>query len=145
MSKFHTAVVTKSGEIYTYGHSGRTGRLGLGHHRANETVMTPTLVDGIWDVAHISLGCDHSIAITRNGSIFTWGSNKHGQLGYILESSSSSSSHHLDSNTIQSTPKEVGGILKKVRVSGVAASKFHTACFSSAGQIYTWGQNVIRR
>lgn len=42
---------------------------------------TPNLVKSLTDVEQISCGTDFTVAIAGNSVIYSWGSNKHGQLG----------------------------------------------------------------
>lgn len=132
MSKYHCAVLTNKNDIYVYGF-GRNGRLGLGNE---ETILKPTRIDFPEDetVEFICLGPDHSVAITGTGSVYTWGSNKYGQLGYICENS--------DGANHQLFPKLVQNTLKKIKIIYAAASKYHTASISSTGAVYTWGLNL---
>ena len=46
-------------------------------------VNTPKLVECLSrnQITKVACGLIHSIAIEKNGSCFTWGSNSHGQLG----------------------------------------------------------------
>ena len=55
----------------------------LGHGDEN-SVFTPRKVEGlngIW-VIQVACGTDHTVAITPEGSIYTWGSNEHGKTGH---------------------------------------------------------------
>ncbi|KAJ3016805.1 hypothetical protein HKX48_003869 [Thoreauomyces humboldtii] len=130
LSKYHSAIVT-SKQLFANGF-GAGGRLGLGNE---ETVLRPTAVSGITgEVADLALGPEHTIAVTRNGEVYTWGSNKYGQLGYLTEG--------IGQNPCELAPREVGGVIKKIRIMGVAASRHHSAAFSDTGAIYTWGLSV---
>lgn len=43
----------------------------------------PTAIEGLWalPVQQLAAGERHSAALTNSGFLFTWGSNKNGQLG----------------------------------------------------------------
>ncbi|KAJ5069299.1 regulator of chromosome condensation [Anaeramoeba ignava] len=77
----HTALVGVSGSVYTFG-NGQYGQLGNGK---KEPSMTPFKIDQSHfknePVYSISCGTDHTIAVTRSGRVFVWGSNEFGQLG----------------------------------------------------------------
>ncbi|KAI8800748.1 hypothetical protein BJ742DRAFT_840217 [Cladochytrium replicatum] len=128
MSKYHSCVLTDE-KVFSYGY-GAYGRLGLGHQ---ETSLRPALVD-IEDVIALALGPDHTVAITQSGDVYTWGSNRHGQLGYQTDMDGEERSPQL-------LPKEVGGTLKKIRILGATASKYHTAVHTEKA-VYTWGRSV---
>ncbi|KAJ3414257.1 hypothetical protein HDV05_006786 [Chytridiales sp. JEL 0842] len=126
VSKYHLLIVSDDG-VYTNGF-GAGGRLGLGHE---ETTFRPTKVAGVvGHVVYAAVGPDHSVVLTKDGEVWTWGSNKWGQLGYVTEDAASVLS-----------PREVGGPLKRVRIVHAAASKFHTVVVSNQGLVYTWGFN----
>ena len=81
----HSAVVTESGALYTWGHAGPW--LGLGDC-GGRAVEKPTLVpvrggEGADScrVVHVSLAERHSIAVMADGSVMTCGEGKHGKLG----------------------------------------------------------------
>ncbi|KAJ3034614.1 hypothetical protein HDV00_004845 [Rhizophlyctis rosea] len=130
-SKYHSVIVTKN-RIYTNGF-GPGGRLGLGHE---ETTLKPTVVKGLpgGGVRCVAVGPDHTVVVMEGGDVWTWGVNKGGQLGYATELVRSEASPEL-------SPREVIAV-KRVRVLGAAASKFHTAVFTDGGTIYSWGTNV---
>lgn len=109
----------------------RGGRLGLG--KGNKpTQFTFTPVPGLQShkVVSVALGLDHSVAITVEGDCYTWGGNKHGQLGYQIEP------------TYQDTPRKVVGELRRrgLKLKGCAASNISTVVHTSH-EIYSWGTN----
>lgn len=77
---FHTAVITESGRMYTFG-GGEHGQLGHGD-KVNK--VKPTLVqslDGVF-ISQITCGWSHSVALTNKGKVYTWGNGDHGKLGH---------------------------------------------------------------
>ena len=74
-------------------------------------------------VKQVSLGGDHSAAITENGDLYLWGNNGYGQLG--------------DGSTERSLePKKVMEHMKQVSL-----GKYHSAAISENGDLYLWGNN----
>ncbi|KAL4443784.1 hypothetical protein ABPG75_011521 [Micractinium tetrahymenae] len=77
--RYHTLCVTATSQVYAWGRNS-SGQLGLG-----DTVdrRGPTLVEGLWalPVQQLAAGEAHSVALTSNGFLFTWGGNDSGQLG----------------------------------------------------------------
>ena len=59
----------------------KTAKLGTGNE---ENVAIPTYVAALegTHIVHISAGCEHSAAIARDGSLFTWGHGDGGRLGH---------------------------------------------------------------
>jgi len=77
---FHSAVVTDDGKLYTFG-GGEHGQLG---HNDRVNKLRPTLVkalDGVF-VTQITCGWSHSVALTEQGRVYTWGNSDHGKLGH---------------------------------------------------------------
>ncbi|KAJ4329950.1 hypothetical protein N0V87_010425 [Didymella glomerata] len=137
MSKLHTAVLTTDpiSNLYMCGH-GTGGRLGIG----NETTsyqFTCVEAGGLGNkkVAAVALGQNHTLAITDEGEIFTWGNNAFGQLGYSLPKPSLK-----DDDPISTVPLQIFGPLKREQVLGIAASRIHSVVHSSTS-LYTFGKN----
>lgn len=158
MGRLHTAIVTTTGELWVCGF-GSGGRLGLGQsthdpvsskHATAQTQLTFARVQGSLigqKVTSVALGQDHTVAVTEGGHVYTFGMNRFGQLGYGPDSASCSSepsqisiASHINpcKETIQAEPKRVVGPLKKERILGATASRWHTAVFT-ANALYTWG------
>lgn len=82
MSKYHMAILTSDAclNLLVCGF-GRGGRLGLG--KKLETQFTPVPVQWPERIASVALGRDHTIAVTENGNVISFGSNRYGQLGEL--------------------------------------------------------------
>jgi RCC1 and BTB domain-containing protein len=77
---FHTAAVTEDGDLYTFG-GGEHGQLG---HNDRMNKLKPTLVqalDGVF-TSQITCGWSHSVALSAQGRVYTWGNGDHGKLGH---------------------------------------------------------------
>ncbi|KAF2858685.1 hypothetical protein K470DRAFT_250860 [Piedraia hortae CBS 480.64] len=133
MSKYSSAVLTddESSNLYMCGH-GKGGRLGMGDEqtRFNFACVDGGALSGKC-IATVALGHNHTIATSREGDTFSWGSNDHGQLGFTLPA---------DDKPISVLPRQIFGALKREIVVGVAASRIHSAAFSS-NSLYTFGKN----
>ena len=137
MSKLHSAILTTDpvANLYMCGH-GPGGRLGTG----DETTRYQfTCIEGGGlgqkKVAVIALGQNHSLALSDEGEIFSWGNNAFGQLGYSLPKPSIK-----DDDPISALPRQIYGPLKKEIVIGIAASRIHSVAHTSTA-LYTFGKN----
>ncbi|XP_061376249.1 uncharacterized protein LOC133318269 isoform X2 [Gastrolobium bilobum] len=129
-AKFHSVAVTARGEVYTWGF-GRGGRLGhpdFDIHSGQAAVITPRQVTGLGSrrVKAIAAAKHHTVIATEGGEVFTWGSNREGQLGYT-------------SVDTQPTPRRVTSL--RAKVIAVAAANKHTVAVSDLGEVFTWGCN----
>lgn len=137
MSKLSTAVITSDSvfNLYMCGH-GQGGRLGVGDE---QTRFHFTCVEGgsLADerVATVALGQNHTLALSDDGKIFSWGNNGFGQLGYNLAKSSS-----IEEDPISTVPRQIFGPLKRETVLGVAASRIHSVAHTSTS-LFTFGKN----
>lgn len=137
MSKLHTAVITGDPEanLFICGF-GPGGRLGTGDEVTRFTfscIETGGLAGK--RVMSVALGQDHTLAITEFGEVFSWGSNKFGQLGYGLPRT-----NNKNDVPIQTTPRQIFNPFKKEMILGAAASSIHSVVFSTSG-LYTFGKN----
>eukprot|EP00958_Prasinococcus_capsulatus_P022214 scaffold3111_cov332-Prasinococcus_capsulatus_cf.AAC.8 len=87
--------------------------------RVQAAVIVPTLVPGLRTkhVRMVAAAKHHMLAVTCSGEVFSWGSNREGQLGY-------------NSVDTQVVPRRIPGITK---VCSVAASNKHSAAIGAAG------------
>ena len=137
MSKFHTAVLTTDPEsnLYICGH-GLGGRLGTGDE---STQFKLRCLEGgslaRKKVVAVALGLNHSLALTSDGEISSWGSNAYGQLGYALARST-----YDDDVPVQNVPRQIYGPLKREAISGIAASRIHSVAFTNTA-LFTFGKN----
>ncbi|MGN0514891.1 MAG: DUF4214 domain-containing protein [Lachnospiraceae bacterium] len=114
---YHSAVVTESGALYTWGYNGN-GQLGDG-------TQTDSLVGlkVLENVAYADFGNYHSGAVTTNGDLYMWGRNYEGQLG-----------NGATSNSL--VPVKV-----MENVAAVSAGKYHSGAIATNGDLYMWGEN----
>lgn len=79
----HVLALDKAGNVFAWGSSdqGQTGRRPIERHKFH--TLTPTLValPKRNKIASVSAGKDHSFALEKNGTVWAWGLNSHGQTG----------------------------------------------------------------
>lgn len=76
----HTLALTVGGNIYAWGDNG-SGQLGVGD---NTHRLRPELISDLRAARgqRISAGRQHSVVVSMNGLLFSFGSNSHGQCGW---------------------------------------------------------------
>ncbi|XP_028249007.1 RCC1 and BTB domain-containing protein 1-like isoform X2 [Parambassis ranga] len=117
--------VVDNGEVYGWGYNGN-GQLGLGNNGNQLTPCRLAALQGLC-VQQIVSGYAHSMALTDEGLLYTWGANTYGQLGTGNKSN-------------QLTPVQI--MPEKDRIVEVAAchSTHTSAAKTQSGQVYMWGQ-----
>ncbi|GBG86585.1 hypothetical protein CBR_g41650 [Chara braunii] len=76
----HTVGLTSEGKVYAWGWN-RFGQIGIGN---NIDQCSPQLIQSLADmrVATVCCGWRHTVAITEDGNVFSWGRGTSGQLGH---------------------------------------------------------------
>ena len=131
-SEDHTLVLTDDGEVLSCG-IGDYGRLGTGGtDHALEFETLSSLVNE--NIIQIAAGKTHSLCLSEDGTIYSWGCNDKGQLGINVTT--------LDYYSMESTPKaiELSQALRgEKRVVQVAAGDCRSAFITADGKLFLWG------
>jgi hypothetical protein len=77
---FHFNVSLRSdGTVFAWGNN-RSGQLGDG---TNQNSFVPVQVHGLpAEIVQVAAGLNHAAAVASDGSVWTWGDNAFGELGY---------------------------------------------------------------
>lgn len=122
----HSLAVTNNG-IYSWG-AGQFGQLGL---EKKLQCPNPELIVSLAQeiVVDAVAGQYHSVALTKDGRVFTWGWGVHGQLG------------HGNTNE-KNIPTLVTSLLGTI-VCQISAGHAHTLVLTADGDVYSFGSNVF--
>lgn len=119
-----TAAVTEDGQLFTFGNNYKC-RLG---HGEGPSVLKPRRVEALTAerVLMAAVGTDHAAALVAGGRVYTWGSNKSGQLG------------RPEAGSLDAVPGpiELPGPCKQVD-----CEDQYSATLLSDGRLFTFGQN----
>lgn len=124
------AVVMKDGAVFTCGLN-KSGQCGNGTFEERVIIATPVrALSGIpVEMVAAANGCEHMLAVTSDGAVYSWGYNDRGQLGL---GSTISKSH---------TPRLIESLREKYFISHAAVSYHHSAVVASTGELLTFGMN----
>jgi alpha-tubulin suppressor-like RCC1 family protein len=77
----HTLVLSRKGLVFSWGYN-QYGQVGHGDHGLAD--WEPRPIKGLtgFKVVQVSAGEDHSVALTDNNEVFSWGRGTNGQLGH---------------------------------------------------------------
>jgi len=141
----HSLAIDRNGNLYSWGR-GTGGRLGHGH---SQNILRPTRVirahsnDPNITVnvppfkaiaaggrnrgqGQLEIETAHSMALAHDGTVWTWGNNHLGVLGYGISS-------------LQTRPRMIGGNLANENIIAIDAGRHHSVALSQNGQVWTWG------
>ncbi|MEU7023835.1 Ig-like domain repeat protein [Streptomyces sp. NPDC046203] len=121
---YYSLALTSDGHVLGWG-SNAWGQVGDGTTTDRHAPVPVDLPAGT-EIAALSAGTGHSVALTTDGHVLTWGINIWGQLG--------------DGTTVFNRPTPGGTALPAgLRFTAIAAGGYHTLALTSAGRVYAWG------
>jgi len=122
----HSLATTADGAVWSWGWGGN-GRLG---HGDEQNQLLPKKVEAFVDrrVIAVSAGAHHSLAITADGAVWSWGYCGFGRLG------------HSDMQN-QLLPKKVEAFAGQ-RVVAVSAGAGHSLALAADGSVWSWGNGA---
>ncbi|KAM9567415.1 E3 ubiquitin-protein ligase HERC2 isoform 7-T8 [Guaruba guarouba] len=120
-----TLAVTENGQVWSWG-DGDYGKLGRG---GSDGCKTPKLIEKLQDldIVKVRCGSQFSIALTKDGQVYTWGKGDNQRLGHGTE-------EHVR------YPKLLDG-LKGKKVIDVAAGSTHCLALTDDSEVHSWGSN----
>ncbi|RMC06696.1 hypothetical protein DUI87_16137 [Hirundo rustica rustica] len=120
-----TLAVTENGQVWSWG-DGDYGKLGRG---GSDGCKTPKLIEKLQDldIVKVRCGSQFSIALTKDGQVYTWGKGDNQRLGHGTE-------EHVR------YPKLLEG-LKGKKVIDVAAGSTHCLALTEDSEVHSWGSN----
>ncbi|GIL90839.1 hypothetical protein Vretimale_16779 [Volvox reticuliferus] len=149
----HSAIATADGVVWTMGHNDSrgggghgsppldaSGQLGRGGTREPGPVEGP--LRGKF-VVQVVTGRYHTMAVTADGDLYSWGLNDWGQLGRQAVGATSES----DPSPCTAGPSCRSGIPglvllpRGVRIVGAAAGRYVSMAVDESGRLYTWGHD----
>ena len=133
----HSLARTRLGRVFSWGANER-GQLGFAPppqrtSRDAQQLFAPHEVpfDHPVQVVHVSAGANHNIAVTSDGTLFSWGDNSFGQL------------MHATAGTIGHKPEAARLPAARVgsSVASASAGAFHTVVVLRGGDVCAFGDN----
>jgi alpha-tubulin suppressor-like RCC1 family protein len=114
--------IDDAGNVWAWGGNGQ-GKLGVGG--SSGSFPTPQQLSGLSNVTAISGYYNHTLAVTKGGTVYSWGNNDAGELGD-------------GTHTAHATPQPVPGLANVV---SVATGGYHSLALKSDGTVWAWGDN----
>ncbi|XP_022131000.2 probable E3 ubiquitin-protein ligase HERC2 [Pieris rapae] len=120
-----TLALTACGKVFSWG-DGDFGKLGRGGSDGCAVPMNVERLNTL-DVVQVECGAQFSLALTRDGEVWTWGKGDYFRLG-----------HGCDAHVRRPTLVEA---LRGKRVIHVAVGALHCLAVTSDNQVWAWGDN----
>lgn len=128
----HTAVLANDGAVYCWGVNG-FGQ--IGHGSAFFFQPTPAAVDmsGVLSgksISAIAAGANHTLVLSADGEMFSWGNGTNGALG---------NGASTDSNIPVAV--DTSGVLSGKIITSISCGADHSVALASDGTLFAWGAN----
>ena len=133
LGRSHSLAITSEGRVFTWGWNiyGQLGNGGTANKDVPTEITSKFSLNPGETVIDASLGYVHSIILTSEGRVFTFGSNSYGQLGNDLSSNQDEPFNITGSFALESNET----IVK------ISAGDYHSLALTSNNRIYVWGYN----
>jgi alpha-tubulin suppressor-like RCC1 family protein len=124
----HSVAVDRTGRIYSWG-SDQFGQQGNTDSNKNNITQITQMTWGYgMKVSAVSAGDSHTLAVTDDGALWSWGSDSDGQVG-----NGSTYTHNI------TDPQKIptSGVF-----TSVASGKLHSVALDRDGYLWSWGSDV---
>lgn len=131
LGESHVLLLSDTGDVFSWG-NGTRYQLGLGMPLSEvdkpQLVRTLALVKALQGkyIVNVACGGHHSVAVTNDGELYSWGMGTEGQLG-----------HNAREN--QPLPRLCIGLLGHL-ITKVACGGSHSVAIAVDGTVFTWGR-----
>lgn len=138
--KGHFVVLKGDGSVWSWG-DGTYGQLGVRlseNESHNPSAIRKTDGNRLSDIKSIAAGGYHTVALDKEGHIWTWGRNSNGQLGYVTSVMGTS-----DQMAPNDNPREVMmNENDKLKAIAISAGENHTLAVGEDGRVWAWGSGA---
>ena len=121
----YSLILSQDGKVYSFGRNGH-GELGLGDSGEGTNRGVPTEIPGLSEIKAISAGYQHSLILSQDGEVYSFGHNNRGQLG-------------LDDYEDRYTPVKIPGLGE---IKAISAGYRHSLVLGVDGKVYSFGANL---
>ena len=129
----HNMVLTSDGAVYTWGWNYH-GQLGNNTKTNSNTIVAVQTIGTPLagkKIVKIAAGQGHSLALTDDGMVYTWGRNDTGQLG----------NNATTDVMLPVTVTVTGTPMSNKTIVEIASGARHSLAIDSSGKVYAWGHN----
>ena len=128
----HSVCINEKGQLFSWGNNSK-GQCGVENesgYNTSTTISTPKNIIELNDKNIISVSCgnEHTLALSDDGSVYSWGWGQDGVLGY----------DNIDD--VIYTPTKIKSLNKrKIKIKEIACGSIHNLLIDNLGQVYSFG------
>ena len=128
----HSVCINDKNEVFSWGNNNK-GQCGLENesgYNTSSTIQTPKNIYELNDKNIISVACgnEHTLALSKDGSVYSWGWSQDGVLGY----------ESID-EVIFNPTKITSLTRRKIKIKKISCGSIHNLLIDNNGQIYSFG------
>jgi alpha-tubulin suppressor-like RCC1 family protein/streptogramin lyase len=125
----HSLALKNDGTVWAWG-SNYYGQLGNGTDGQFTDSKVPTQVNFLTGIIAIAAGNSHSLALSNDGTVWSWGWNSFGELGIGIG----------NPNKLSNVPIQVSSLTNIIAIS---AGEYTSLALKSDGSVWSWGSNLF--
>jgi len=125
----HSVAINEWGQLFSWG-SDAHGQLGVNGGKGLQTVPKTVKHLATSTIVQVACGENHTLALTYDGQLFSWGSNSFGQLG-------------LGTSTDREVKPTLVASLAGIPLAFIACGGNHSFAVSKSGAVFGWGKNAF--
>ncbi|MGN0106776.1 MAG: RCC1-like domain-containing protein, partial [Hominilimicola sp.] len=126
------------GTVWTWGDN-TYGQLGMGTYGDKSALEVPAKVEALSGIIKVAAGKEYAMALGADGTVYTWGNNRSGQLGIYKSGADISEEEH--------TPVKVDfdELNSDENIIDVSAGDNFAMALTSGGRVFVWGDNTYNQ
>ncbi|MGE4571607.1 MAG: RCC1 domain-containing protein [Candidatus Izemoplasmatales bacterium] len=133
---YHSLALSHQGRVFTWGNNdqGQLGNSTLDNQIIPTDITEYFQLESNETIIQLSAGGVHSMALSSNNRLFTWGNNDHSQLGDGTYGPASR----------ETIPKDITGefnLQNNETIVSIEAGTFHSSALTSENRLFLWGNN----
>ena len=130
----YSLAIDENGSVYSWGYN-RYGELGRGNtlqecgSKNYSCGLTIEKINSLSNIVMIEAGYSHALALQSNGTLWSWGTNKNGELGTG------------DTNSSFNPVKVIFDTNDSINIVQISAGSDFSCVLDNNGQVWAWGKN----
>ena len=128
----HNIVLTVDNKLFGWGQN-ESGQCGIEPSK-NKILSDPTQIDSLnpFKIKEVSCGSEHTLALTEEGELYSFGKAEDGVLGYDTVTE------------ISHIPQKISFFTSNnIKIESISTGSIHNIALDTEGKVYSWGSNLL--